>query len=99
MLSCVARLAGQSSGGLGLGTSFPQRGHGVWHVPRRVAAEGDRQDSHRDLVSQRVAMQDQLACLPRLLAGLPSGCPGSRALVCQRHALEQTSGMRMVSAS
>lgn len=83
---------------MGLGTSFPQRGHGVWHVLCCVAAEGDRQDGHRDLVFQRVAVQDQLSCLPQLLTGLPWGCPGSRALLCQHHALEQTSSMRMVNA-
>lgn len=84
---------------MGLGTSFPQRGHGVWRAPCCVAVEGDCQDSHRDLVSQWVAIQDQLACLPQLLTGLPWGCPGSRALVCWHCAREQASGMTMVSAS
>lgn len=81
----------------GLGTSFPRRGHSVWRVPCCVAAEGDHQDSHRDLVSQWVAVQDQLSCLPWWLTGLPCGCPGSQAPVCRHCAQEQAPGMRMVS--
>lgn len=43
---------------MGLGISFLQCGHGVWHVPCCVAAEGDCQDSHWDMISHRVAVQD-----------------------------------------
>lgn len=63
------------------------------------AVEGDHQDSHQDLVSQQVAVQDQLDCLPQLQMGLPWGCPISQALGCPHPALEQATGMRMVSAS
>lgn len=45
-----------------------------------VAVKGDHQDSHWDPISQSVARQDQLACLPHLLTSMPWGCPGSRAL-------------------
>lgn len=98
VLSRTVRLAGQSSGGWG-GTSFPQHGQSVWHALCCVAVEGDCQDSLWDPFSQHVAVQDQLACLPHLLTSMPWGCPGSQALVCRHPALEQVSGMRMVSAS
>ena len=64
-------------GWLGLGASFPQHGHGVRRVPCCVAAEGDPWDSHQNLVSPQVAVQDQLARLPQLLRSLPWGCRGS----------------------
>lgn len=61
---------------LWLGTSVLQHGHSVWCVLCCMAAGGGHQDSYLDPISQQVAVQDQLACLPQLLMILPWGCLG-----------------------